>query len=173
MRLIGGELPEARFVHLIRDGRDVALSRRRRGMGEGKPIADAAARWRRRIESARRQARRLRGRYLELRYEDLVADAERSLGRVCEHCELEFEPAMLIHHERASQRLGELRDLPSRGERRARPGDERIAAHALAARPPSLERTGAWREEMGAAEVAEFEAVAGDLLAELGYETVA
>jgi hypothetical protein len=42
MRAISATLPEARFVHLIRDGRDVALSRRRRGMGEGKPIADTA-----------------------------------------------------------------------------------------------------------------------------------
>ena len=33
-------LEEARFVHLIRDGRDVALSRRARGMGADKPIAD-------------------------------------------------------------------------------------------------------------------------------------
>ena len=57
MRPIGRELPEARFVHLIRDGRDVALSRRARGMGAGKPIADTADRWRRRIEEARTQAR--------------------------------------------------------------------------------------------------------------------
>ncbi|MGH2952033.1 MAG: sulfotransferase family protein, partial [Solirubrobacterales bacterium] len=53
MRLISAVLPEARFVHLIRDGRDVALSRRRRGMGAGKPIADLAERWRRRITLAR------------------------------------------------------------------------------------------------------------------------
>ena len=171
MRLIADVLPEARFVHLIRDGRDVALSRRRRGMGEGKPIAAAAERWRRRITLARRQAQRLRGRYLELRYEDLVEEAEPCLRRVCEHCELDFDPAMLAHHERAAERLTELgHDLPATGGRRARAGGERIAAHALAARPASGERIGAWRAEMSAAEVAEFEAVAGELLAELGYD---
>src|SRR5262245_11393925 len=34
MDLIGEALPEARFIHLIRDGRDVALSRARRGFGK-------------------------------------------------------------------------------------------------------------------------------------------
>ena len=59
MPAIAAELPEARFVHLIRDGRDVAVSRRRRGMGAGKPMADTARLWRRRIEEARRQSKRL------------------------------------------------------------------------------------------------------------------
>jgi hypothetical protein len=171
MRLIADILSEARFVHLIRDGRDVALSRRRRGMGAGKPIADAANRWRRRIELARNQAKRLRGRYLELRYEDLVADPESALRRACDLVELGYDPAMLRHHERADERLAELGgDLPAAGERRGRPGTERLAAHALAARPATAERSGTWRTEMDAGEVAEFERVAGALLVELGYE---
>jgi Sulfotransferase family len=170
MRLIGGELPEARFVHLIRDGRDVVLSRRARGMGAGKPIADTADRWRRRIEEARTQARRLRGRYLELRYEDLVARPEPQLRRVCELIELDYDAAMLDYHERAGERLAELGDLPAEGDRRERAGAERQASHALAASPPTSARTGAWRERMSPADRAEFEAVAGGLLVELGYE---
>jgi hypothetical protein len=170
MRRIGGELAEARFVHLIRDGRDVALSRRARGMGAGKPIADTAERWRRRIEEARTQARRLRGRYLELRYEDLVTVPEPELRRVCELIELDYDPAMLAYHERAGERLAELGDLPAEGGRRERRGAERQASHALAAGPPTSARTGVWREEMSRADRAEFEAVAGGLLAELGYD---
>jgi hypothetical protein len=170
MRMIAGELPEARFVHLIRDGRDVALSRRARGMGAGKPIADTADRWRRRIEEARAQARRLRGRYLELRYEDLVTAPEPQLRRVCELIELDYDPAMLDYHERAGERLAELGDLRAEGGRRGRQSSERRASHALATGPPTGARTGVWREQMSAADRAEFEAVAGDLLAELGYE---
>jgi len=170
MRPIGGELPEARFVHLIRDGRDVALSRRARGMGAGKPIADTADRWRRRIEEARAQARRLRGRYFELRYEDLVTRPEPQLRRVCELIELDYDAAMLDYHERAGERLAELGDLPAEGDRRERAGAERQASHALAASPPTSARTGAWRERMSPADRAEFEAVAGGLLVELGYE---
>ncbi|MQA75236.1 MAG: hypothetical protein GEU88_12975 [Solirubrobacterales bacterium] len=171
MRIIGEALGEARFVHLIRDGRDVALSRRGRGMGAEKPIADVADRWRRRIEAARRSARRLRGRYLELRYEDLVADPEPVLRRVCELVELDYDPAMLRYHERAEQRLREMSgDLPAAGGRRGRSGEERMAAHALTSRPPAGDRVGGWRERMSATERAEFEAVAGGLLAELGYD---
>ena len=162
MRLIADELGEARFLHLIRDGRDVALSRRRRGMGAEKPIADTAKLWRRRIEDARRQARRLRGRYLELRYEDLVSEPEQALRRACELVELDYDPAMLAYHERAEERIGELGDLPAAGGRRGRTASERHAAHARASEGPTGARTAAWREEMSAAECAEFEAVAGD-----------
>jgi hypothetical protein len=170
MRPIGAALDEARFVHLIRDGRDVALSRLARGMGVGKPIDDVAELWKRRIENARRQAKRLRGRYLELRFEDLVAEPEPSLRRICELIELEFDPAMLHHHQRADERIGELGDLAAEGERRGRDRDERQAAHALAAQPPTGARTEVWRTEMSAANRAAFEAVAGGLLVELGYD---
>jgi hypothetical protein len=170
MPMIGAELAEARFVHLIRDGRDVALSRRRRGMGASKPMAETARLWRRRIEDARGQARRLRGRYLELRYEDLVAAPEPALRSVCDLVELEFDPAMLRHHEGAGRRLGELGDLAEEGARREREGGERRAAHALVTRPPTAARIGIWREELSDSDRAEFEAVAGRLLAELGYD---
>lgn len=170
MRPIAELLVEARFVHLIRDGRDVAISRRARGMGGSKPVAAVAELWRRRIENARRQAKRLGPRYLELRYEDLVAEPEPVLRRVCEHIELEYAPAMLRHHERAGERLAELGDLAAEGRRSERGSGERRAAHSLAARPTTMGRTEAWRSEMSSADRAEFESVAGRLLAELGYD---
>jgi hypothetical protein len=171
MRPIAGLLREARFVHLVRDGRDVALSRRGRGMGAQKPIAEVADLWQRRIRNARRQARRLRGRYLELRYEDLVADPEPQLRRVCELVELDFDPAMLAHQRRAAERLAQMSGgLGAEGSRRARSGPERMSAHALAAEAPTDARVEVWRERMSAEDRAEFERVAGRLLAELGYD---
>jgi sulfotransferase family protein len=170
MREIEAALPEARFVHLVRDGRDVALSRIRRALDEPPPVGRIATNWKRRIAAARKQARRL-DHYFELRYEDLVADAESALRRVCDFVELGFDPAMLDYHRRAGERLREMaRDLPSRGGKTLRPGSERLAAHALATEPPRPERVGAWRQEMSAADVAAFEDAAGDLLSELGYE---
>jgi Sulfotransferase family len=171
MPRIAAALEESSFVHLIRDGRDVALSRRRRGMGARKPMADAAELWRRRIERARAQARRLGGRYLELRFEDLVADPEPALRSVCDRIELDYHPAMLDYHEAAAGRLAELgADLDDAGGRIARSGRERLRSHALATEPPRGERTGAWRSEMSEADRREFESVAGGLLAELGYD---
>ena len=170
MRPLGARLEEARFVHLIRDGRDVALSRRRRGMGTGKPMADSARLWRRRIEGARDQAKRLGGRYLELRYEDLVADPEPELRRICVLIELDFDPAMLGYHRGSGERVAELGDLAAEGERQSRSADERRGAHALAARPPDAARTEAWRSEMSDEDRAAFEGEAGALLRELGYD---
>jgi sulfotransferase family protein len=170
MREIHRALPEARFVHLIRDGRDVALSRTKRALGEPPPARRAAKTWMRRIADARRQARRL-PHYMEARYEDLVLDTESTLRRVCEFIELRWDPAVLDYHEHAPERLREMgRDLPARGGKTERPGSERLAAHALAARPPEPERVGAWRDEMDADQVVAFEEVAGGLLAELGYD---
>ena len=72
MRKIERALPEARFVHVIRDGRDVALSIRDRAVKEH-PIDRIAERWVRRITRAREQAKRL-AHYEEIRYENLILD---------------------------------------------------------------------------------------------------
>jgi Sulfotransferase family len=164
-------LPEARFVHLIRDGRDVAVSRIRRALDRPPPVWRIAENWKRRIVAARQDADELRH-YLELRYEDLVLETEATLRRVCELVELPWDAAMLEYHRRAEERLREMAgDLPARGGKALRPGAERLAAHALARERPRPERIGTWRDEMSAEDAAAFEDTAGDLLAELGYET--
>jgi trimethylamine:corrinoid methyltransferase-like protein len=77
---------------------------------------------------------------------------------------------MLDYHEQAEERLSEkARDLPKPGGR-AQPAEARIASHALATEPPQSDRVGRWKREMSEEDVAEYERVAGDLLAELGYE---
>jgi hypothetical protein len=169
MREIAGALPEAHFIHLIRDGRDVALSRAARGFGKDQSGKRAGQRWRKRIGAARKQARHL-DHYLELRYEDLVADPEPALRKACELCDLEYDAAMLTYHERAGERMAEMaRDLPGRDGESVRPAEERMAAHAMTQKPPSQSRVGVWREEMSPEDVEGFEEEAGELLAELGY----
>jgi Sulfotransferase family len=167
-------LPEARFIHLIRDGRDVALSQAERALdGPAPTITEVAERWRRRIETARIHSAELDD-YLEVRYEDLVGDPEATLRTICEFLELPYDAAMLDYHRRAAERLTEMdRDLGSGENGPVRTGDERLAGHAMTSNPPSTDRCGRWREEMPAADEAEFERVAGELLADLGYETVA
>ncbi len=161
---------QARFVHLIRDGRAVAVSRRARAAKRGReptPVRAEAETWKRRIDSARDQSREVEH-YLELRYEDLTADPEAALRRVCDHIALGFDPAMLDYHEGASERLSELSDLPGQGGR-VRPGSERIAAHSRTSEPPRTDRIERWRTELSQEEIAGYEEVAGDLLEELGY----
>jgi hypothetical protein len=165
-------LPEARFVHVIRDGRDVMLSTYRRKAQRGHPLKPAgsmARRWRNQINRAREESKG-HDDYIEIRYEDLVTDTEPVLRRVCEHIELEFDPVMLRYYERAPERLKELeREMPAEGERPHRPAQERLEAHALTTRPPTSERIEVWRTEMKEEDLEKYEKAAGRLLAELGY----
>jgi hypothetical protein len=168
MRRIQRALPEARFVHVIRDGRDVVLSRARKSR-RPKPVGLAAKRWKRRVIATRNRSESVRH-YTEIRFEDLVTDTEPTLRRVCDFVELDFDPAMLAYHEHASERLDEIeRELPARRGRHELDAEPRIAAHARASDPPASERVAAWRAEMSPEDVEAFEAEAGDLLAELGY----
>jgi Sulfotransferase family len=170
MMLIERALPEARMIHLIRDGRDAALSRAKRVLKEPTPMYKVAERWKNRILRAREQAPRL-DYYLELRYEDVVLDTEASLRRICEYVELPWDDSMLHYHERAAKRMKEMhRDLPPEPGKPLRPADHRMAAHALTSEPPDPSRLGRWKTEMSPEDRAAFEDAAGDLLAELGYE---
>jgi len=169
MREIENEIPEARFIHLVRDGRDVALSRAGRALRHAAPLPKVARRWKRRILKARRQGEGLGG-YLEIRYEDLILDTEPTLRAVCELIELPWDERMLAYHERAGERLKEFGDLPGVGGKPARPGEERLAAHAKTREPPDPSRLARWKTEMSAEDRRAFERAAGDLLADLGYE---
>lgn len=145
--------PEAKFVHIVRDGRDVALSLRDVGFGPDS-VAQGALWWRRRVQVGRASGERLGpGRYMEIRYEDLVEDPERLLRAVCGFLEVAFDHAMLEYASHAPTVL--------------KPGSFRLHPHLL---EPPKQRLRDWRVQMDEDDLATFEAVAGDLLTELGYE---
>jgi hypothetical protein len=169
MSLIHGLLPEARFVHIIRDGRDVALSTRDLWFGPDS-VEEAARRWRSLIEDARRQSEGL-PHYLEVRYEDLVSDAESALGVIGAFIELPWDPGMLDYHTTADERLKEIhRDIETPKGKKVVRGEMRKSLHTLTGKPPQRDRIARWREEMGEADLRCFEEVAGGTLRELGYE---
>ncbi len=171
MRKIEGALPEARFIHVIRDGRDVALSRWKRSLGKDPaPASQVAETWERRIRRAQRHGSKV-GHYLELRYEDLVTDTEPNLRRIAEFLELDWNPVMMRYYEHAAERMSEMaRDLPAADGKPTRPGEERMQAHAMTQKPPDPSAMYRWKERMSPEDVAAFDAVAGALLVELGYE---
>jgi len=153
--LLARIFPEARFVHLIRDGRDVALSMVNKwGSQEFHIDAYFAARsWVRRIRHARAaSAQLLPGRYYELRYDALVAAPEHELRALCDFLGEPYVPEMATPHRLARQ------DIPPDG------------FHAPIRRPPGPQSVGRWRREMSPADARLVQRVAGSLLAELGYE---
>jgi hypothetical protein len=172
MRKISRVLPEARFVHVIRDGRAVALSRMKTLALRPTEMENVARRWRRRLLKAQRQGARLEH-YLEIRYETLVREPEPTLRRVAEFAELPWDSAMLEFHERSEERLSELdRDIPAWGKKLPRSAESRMALHQQTTKPLDPARIDRWRDELSAEDVATFERVAGDVLVELGYEPI-
>lgn len=168
MTEVGNAYPAAHFIHIIRDGRDVALSVKDQPWGPNS-LGDAARRWVERIEHARRQAKRL-PHYLEVVYEDLVRDAEPQLRRVCSYLRLDWDPAMLRYHERTADRLAEEnRDLALPALGVTVEAGHRLAIHRHVLEPPDPSRVGQWRTLMSASEQQEFASVAGDMLVHLGY----
>ncbi len=169
MRRLERAVPEAHFIHMIRDGRDVALSVWDR-VGREKDATRMARLWKRRIRKARRQAEQL-GHYMEARYEDLILDTEPVLRKVAGFVELDWDPVMLDYHEKSAERMAEMdRDLPALSSGRERPAERRLGAFKLTSEPPQKSRVERWREQMSDEDRAAFEETAGDLLAELGYE---
>jgi hypothetical protein len=146
--------PEARFIHIIRDGRDVALSYLASDVGPDS-LEGAALRWRRWVRRGRAAGRGLGpNRYLEVRYEDLAADPEATLRRIGGFLGLPYDAAMLRYFERANEVIEGTR-RPHNFERLHLPPT------------PGLRD---WRRELTPRERAVFEVLAGDLLADLGYE---
>jgi hypothetical protein len=153
--------PHAKFVHIIRDGRDVCLSvlnweKMENTVGrfatwKEDPVSTTALWWKRKVLFGRDGGRRLGPTlYYEIRYESLVSRPEQECRKLCGFLGLPYDDAMLRFHER--------RDGP------VEPSFER--AHPVM---PVTARLRDWRSQMPRADIERFEAAAGDLLQELGY----
>jgi hypothetical protein len=156
--------PRAKVVHLIRDGRDVCLSAIAWAKADrvfadlatwpDEPVITAALWWERSVRLGREAGRALpAGLYHELRYERLVDDPEAECRALCGFLGVRYDAAMLAYHE---------------GRTRSAPG--------LSSKRQWLPPTAGlrdWRTEMDGRDVDRFEAAAGALLDEIGYERAA
>ncbi len=155
--LLDALFPQARFVHIIRDGRDVALSALDT-WGAKEPHVDiyfTARNWVRRVTAAQAAGVRLGpGRYREVRYEALTTTPEEVLLELCAFLDEPYTPDMARPHELAR------REVPAG------------SFHDPVRRPPAPDRIGRWQREMSPADRRLFEALAGPTLAHLGYPVV-
>ncbi len=158
---LGRLFPRARFLHVIRDGRAVSsslLQQRWIDPGTGEPLAycrdalHAIRYWRDVVATVKQQAREVPGRYLELRYERLVAEPEAVMREVLAFLGEPWDPAVLAHH---------------RGEQSLSSRESSTAAVREAVHTRALEK---WRSRLSADELSVIEAEAGPLLRALGYE---
>lgn len=146
--------PEARFVHIIRDGRDVALSLLERVELPPYTVPAAIAHWRRRVLAASVAGAALGPkRYCEVRYEDLLEDPEWSLRRLCMFLDLDFSPQMLEYSD-SGREAAMAMDYPQ--------------YHRNLVNPPT-KGVRDWRTAMLPRDQHLFEALAGDVLRRYGY----
>ncbi len=146
-------LPNARFLHIIRDPRAVVASRLRVSLGAS-TVRAAAMYWADSVRAGESAGRRIGERYRALRYEKLVRDPEQSLIEIAEFLGLRYSPRML--------------DFQESGALFARA--DNLVAHSALSGDIDPSRTDGWRDALSPLSRAIVEAIAGDLLESLGYE---
>jgi hypothetical protein len=147
--------PRARFVHIVRDGREVAASLAEWEWG-ARTAASGAWWWAHKVRVGRRDGSRLGpGRYHELRLEDLTAAPEATLREVCRFLGEEFDPGMLAYPDRVAAAGG-----PARRQER----------HL--ARPPTAGLRD-WRAGLARRDRDAVEEVCRPMLAAFGYDAPA
>jgi hypothetical protein len=165
---IASLLPESRFIHIIRDGRDVVVSVRELWFRPGETIEACAEDWAMKLAHTRALGATV-PHYLEVRFEDLVRDPAATLETICGFLDLRFDPRMLSYHRGASARLDEHQARYSTDGQVVVSKADRLNNQRFVTEPPRPDRIGRWQSELSAEEVSRFEGVAGDWLERLGY----
>ncbi len=145
--------PTAKFLHMIRDGRDVARSRVEAGFT--KNIRASARHWKKEVLTGRESGTQLPDhRYRELFFEDLVDRPRSVLQNLCDWVGLDYEENMLHYHQDSDH------SIP----------DKHAHLHEKVSDPIDSSRAQAWKKSLSQREIGDIEDVAGDLLRDLGYE---
>ena len=149
--------PEARFVHVIRDGRDVSLSLQAGADSwapamRGGGVTERAVEWQRTVTEIRSHQELLGERYYEVRFEDLRTDFDATVREL-------FEFAGTPSDDQAVERARVQTDLATYSDKTRASGFR------------SKGRAGGWREHFTRKDAEAFETAAGSMLVELGYES--
>ncbi|MEL6655878.1 MAG: sulfotransferase [Bacteroidota bacterium] len=139
-------MPQAKLIHIVRDGRATAASMRKRAR---KHLMWSAQRWvDGNLTALQHQYILGKEQMLVIRYEDLLTDPEGSMGRICTFLDLDFDPLVLDLSQH--QRTG---------------GDQSYVQDRL-----SSSKIDSYRKELSVNEIRQLERIQGPLLQKLGYE---
>lgn len=147
-------VPGARVVHVIRDPRDVLVSRREAAWSRDRTDASHLLAYRAQMRRGRTTGRRCLGeRYLEVRYEDVLRKPRETLTRVCEHLGVQYHPAMMAFGERAGELVT----------------DQEWQWKKETTGPLKRDNTGNWRSEVTGPTLRMVERICIDPFPDLGY----
>jgi hypothetical protein len=141
--MLGSCFPDAKFIHIVRDPRDYALSIRKAWR---KDLMRATQRWKQGIRKCRRDATECELEYLEVKYEELVLNPGETLRKTCEFLGISFSESMLVF-ERPTENIGDARG-------------------AMSVVSNNIQK---WTSRLDTGEVEKLESIAGSLMVELGY----
>lgn len=151
-REILSAFPNMQVLHIVRDGRDVALSWQKARFGP-KHIYPLAQKWIQYLETvAALQAELDESSFLEVRYEALLQEPEKTARKICSFLNEDYSSQMLSFYKTET----------------AYPTDNNNQKNL--SKPPLVNNIGKWRFEMSAQQLRIFEAVAGSTLEQYGYE---
>ena len=156
LRTIKAQMPDARFIHMVRDGRDVAVSMNRERFirplqGDAKDsLLVAGLHWQWKVRAGREQACGFGSDYLEVRFENLLTQPQRELDKVSKLVEYPLDYA-------------QLQETPVGSF--ARTNSSFVAVDQELARRPVRR----WESQLTREEVEQLEACIGDTLEEFGY----
>jgi len=158
-RRIKRDIPNALFVHIIRDGRDIALSlKKMQGFNplpwdrnETNSLVATALYWEWMVRRGRAAGRLFPADYIEIRYEDLVTNPHETLGKLGKFIDHDLDYDRI-----QAAGLGSLAKTNSSFREEA--GKEKINP------------LGRWKERLSPADIAAIEGTVGDCLEENGYQ---
>jgi LPS sulfotransferase NodH len=157
MLRIKRDFPDALFIHIIRDARDVALSLDRHAWSRPLPwdkknsLLAAGLYWEWIVRKGRRLGSALGSSYIEIRYEELLREPRAALVPLSTFlgCDLDYERIQATH-------IGSVQNP--------------LTAFTDELRDGSFSPVGRWKQKFPAQQLERFEALVGDYLQELGYE---
>jgi hypothetical protein len=146
--------PGSQFIHLFRDGRDVAKSFQVRRWG-GPWLHENTREWNEAADYNEHWSRSgLSNAVLQVRYEDLVLDTESTVRNICNFLDEPFEPRMLLWQDKVDDLI------PAR----------EAHIHGKLKQSPTEADVYRWKREMTKLELLVSEAFMGSHLEKLGYE---
>ncbi len=155
LKVINKYFPEAYVLHIIRDPRDVLLSRLKSGWGAKYPLLAHLGDHKVSIEKALKEGPELFGdRYIETRYEDLISNTEKEVKNICSALPVDFEEQMLDFSKSSEKLVSE--------EERKWKGN--IFGNILA------QNQGKWKKGLSKFQKQLSSLIIGDLILKLGYE---
>jgi sulfotransferase family protein len=150
------EVPDALFVHVVRDGRDVAVSMKKQHgadqlwWAQERALYAWALLWQWTVRKGRRCGAKFPADYLEVRYEELVREPEKTLRTVGEFLDHDLDYGRIQKNS-----VGRV----------ASPN----TVWKEESNPETFHSIGRWKNKLSSSEIVGLEALIGDGLAEFGY----